>query len=258
MQTAAPLIPAATALLLRDAPGGIEVLMVSRADRLDIAGGTWVFPGGKVEDADRPGAIRDGPACLTAFAIAACRETFEEVGLLLAVDRSGVPVAPAVAQALAARHREAVAAAPAAFGTLLTDAGLRPDLSGLLAFARWHTPSRLPKRFDTVFFLAAAPAGQAPTHDGTEHTDSRWVRPHDLLAAADRHEAAVVFPTRRHLEWIALHADLAAAFAAARGRPMPLIEPHIVQAKDGRRLAIPAEAGYPVTSEPLSRLMAGG
>lgn len=72
-----PVHPAATVVLVRDGDQGLEALLVQRNKAVQHMGGMWVFPGGKVDQADYP---EDGDQ-YTAALNAAIRETREEAGL---------------------------------------------------------------------------------------------------------------------------------------------------------------------------------
>ena len=196
--------------------------MVVRHHQIDFASGALVFPGGRVEASDL---VLAGGDAHGAFRIAAIRETWEECGVLLA----------------------APGAAPAAegdFAAMLADRGLRPDMDALAHFAHWITPVAVPKRFDTHFFLAAAPADQDAVHDGGEAVDSVWIRPLDALAEAEAGTKKIVFPTRMNLNKLARSTSVAEAFAAARARPVVTVQPIQRDAPEGRYLRIPIEADY--------------
>ena len=226
MQTA-PAIPrpAATLLLLRDGADGLEVLMVRRAREMDFAAGALVFPGGRVEEADA--LLATGPDPLGAHRIAAIREAWEECGLLLA--RSGAPAAHLATE----------------FGTHLLRTGLTPDAEGLVHFAHWITPEHSAKRFDTHFFLAAAPPGQEPVHDGHEAVEAAWFRPAEVLAEAAAGRRRLVFATRLNLHRLERCADAATAFAAARAAEVVTVTPRPEpDGKGGTLLRVPAGAGY--------------
>lgn len=222
MTSPAPARPASTVLLLRDGAEGLEVFMVVRHREIEFASGALVFPGGRVEGADVALAGGDQAA---AFRVAAIRETWEECGVLLAVPGTPPPAEGEFARMLAAR-------------------GLMPDVRGLAHFAHWITPEPVPKRFDTHFFLAAAPHGQDALHDGHEAVDSVWIRPADALADAEAGRRKVVFPTRMNLAKLARSASVAEAFAAARSRPVVTVLPQMRMAPEGRILRIPAAADY--------------
>ena len=178
--------------------------MVVRHHQIDFASGALVFPGGRVEAADA--VLASGDASL-AFRVAAIRETWEECGILLATPGTPPP-------------------AEGDFAAMLLERGLKPDCDCLAHFAHWITPIPVPKRFDTHFFLAAAPADQDAVHDGHEAVDSVWIRPADALAEALAGTKKVVFPTRMNLTKLARSNTVAEAFAAARAKPGGPLPPH--------------------------------
>jgi 8-oxo-dGTP pyrophosphatase MutT (NUDIX family) len=222
MSSPVPARPASTVLLLRDGRQGLEVFMVVRHHQIDFASGALVFPGGRVEASDL---VLAGGDAHGAFRIAAIRETWEECGVLLA--------APGTAPT-----------ADGAFAAMLAARSLVPDTSGLAHFAHWITPVPVPKRFDTHFFLAAAPADQDAVHDGGEAVDSVWIRPLDALAEAEAGTKKIVFPTRMNLNKLARSTSVAEAFAAARAKPVVTVQPIQRDAPEGRYLRIPVEADY--------------
>jgi 8-oxo-dGTP pyrophosphatase MutT (NUDIX family) len=244
--------PAATVLPLRDGPEGLEVFMVVRHHQIDFASGALVFPGGRVEEGDHAIAAalppsRTEPDPLDPFRIAAIREAFEECGLLLARDqRDGTKLPPDRAEAITAARQAAHAKGEASFAELLQEEALAPDIGALAHFAHWITPSDLPKRFDTHFFLAPAPTGHAGTHDGHEAVDSVWIRPAVALAEAAEGRRTLVFATKLNLERLAGFADLAAAFAWAASARVVTVQPQVERAPGGGGgfLRIPVEAGY--------------
>lgn len=255
---ASPPKPAATVLIVRDAPG-LEVLMVRRNAGLAFGASAWVFPGGKVADADASPAWLDlatGPADASsrALRIAAARETFEESGLLLAYDAHGQPASVELCERLA-RHREEVEADPALFTRLVREAGLRLALDRLTPFAHWITPAFEPRRFDTHFFLVAAPSAQVACHDGREAVDHAWITPNDVLQRRLSGEARLMFPTRLNLEVLARSTTASSAEQAARRRAVVTVEPVVIERDGARFLRIPAEAGYRLTEERLENVM---
>ena len=142
-----PAKPAATVMLLRDADNGIEVFMLRRTTAAAFASGMYVFPGGKVDEADGQG----DPG----YVIAAIRECFEEAGVLLATDEDGDMVAdghPALA------HRYAVHEGTVDLLALCAEHRLRPAIDDLVWVSHWITPlGESSRRFDTRFFIAVAP-----------------------------------------------------------------------------------------------------
>lgn len=244
---------AATVLLLRDGEDGMEVFMVVRHHEIDFAAGALVFPGGRVDPGDHD--IAADPALYpnadghdgTALRVAAIRETFEECGVLLARPRgSGALVDALRLRAIEAAHGAALLAGTTSFAAMLNaeDLVLAPDQ--LVAFAHWITPVRISKRFDTHFFLAAAPADQIAIHDGSESVDSTWVSPHAAIAAYEAGRYKLVFPTEMNLKKLGRHATTDAAIAAARASKVVTVLPEPVKAEENgvRYLRLPLEAGY--------------
>lgn len=238
-------IPAATLVILRDAPDGPpDILMVERARAMAFAGGAMVFPGGRIDPDDHALALTLGGGDDMAARVAAIRETIEEVGIAIGLD----PV-PSHAALAAIRRRlhegEAFGGLLAAYGTTL-----RTEL--LVPFARWRPDHPGMRNFDTMFFLAAAPQDARPSPDATETARYVWTRAAALLADADAGRARIIYPTRRTLERLAQHADYAAAVADARAVPVRTITPFVETRGGVPHLCIPDDRGYPVTAEPIS------
>ena len=218
---------AATVLLCRDVPQ-LEVFLLQRNLGSVFAAGAHVFPGGAVDDDDEHlvplPATPAGPATVPGRSrVAAIREAFEEAGVLLARDaRTGAPVDAAQL----ATARDALRRGERTFAEVVDDLGVRLDVDALTPIARFVTPPGAPRRFDTWFFVAAAPGGHQYRHDDGETVASVWMRPRDALAA-DRHgEVWLVEPTRWTLESVAAFAradhllDAARAAWAAHGSPV--------------------------------------
>lgn len=254
-------LPSASILVVRDGADGLEVLSVHRSQRMGFAAGMLAFPGGRVDPADRTRRIRQyaqrpprRPADDLAFRIAALRELFEETGLLLAVSRSSArPLRPAAWRRHAARYRRRVHEGSLGFGPMLARTGLALATRTLVPFAHWVTPAIAPKRFDTRFYLAAAPARQQAASDGVESLALAWRRPADLLAEWEAGTAKMMFPTRLNLVKLGRAGSVAEALAQARAAPAPKVTPAL--SADGRpRLMIPAEAGFGITEAAESDL----
>lgn len=252
-------IAAATLVLLRETPAGVELFMAERAKSMGFAGGMMVFPGGKVDEADvalaRDAELAPGFAALdpvdAAARIAAIRETFEEAGVLVTV---GGPVS----EEMRSHWRSRIVEHEESFADFLYTTGHRLDREALVPFAHWCPPLGLEKkRFDTRFYLARMPADETAEHDGSESTRSHWITAAEALKRADAGENAIIFPTRRNLERLALCDSIEALIASARATPVVLVQP-VVEERDGAHyLCIPENAGYPVTSERLDRAMRG-
>ena len=249
--------PASTILLLRDGTGAtdgeIEVFMMVRHYEIDFNSGALVFPGGSVDMGDqeikaRPELYSGGEgldAVALSFRIAAIRETFEESGILLACPRgSKVLVDSKRAATIEADHRAALSEGKTSFAEVLADAGMVLALDELVPYAHWITPEGMPKRFDTWFFLAAAPPDQLGAHDGKESTDSIWLSPREALAGGDSGRFKLPFPTTRNLIRLGKRADVKAALADAGARPIVTVMPVMTRSNGGRQLRIPREAGY--------------
>jgi glyoxylase-like metal-dependent hydrolase (beta-lactamase superfamily II)/8-oxo-dGTP pyrophosphatase MutT (NUDIX family) len=198
--------PSATILLLRDKADGIEVLMTRRSAQASFAPGAFVFPGGTLDEQDRrfaetlsPQGLTEaahrwsgGDAELAPFACAAIREAFEELGVLLADDPLGHLLTPEQAHTFD-RHPDRD------FFEQLTRAEARPALDRLHALARWITDRDLPRRFDTIFFVARVPEGQVASADGHEQFEPVWVSPAEALSRHELGDFHMVFPTLRTL-----------------------------------------------------------
>jgi recombination protein RecT len=209
--------PAATVLLLRDANGaaqsGVEVLMTRRSPTASFAPGAYVFPGGTIDPADAQAhdAAARRPAQSDSHltqAIAAIRESFEELGILLARHGDGRPLD---AQNLAALHRQQPLAEQCRARGLVLAA------DQVFVLAHWISDRDLPRRFDVPFLVARMPQDQTPVADESEQFEPVWVRPADAL---ERHAAGnffMIFPTIRTLERLARFASVEAVLQACAG-----------------------------------------
>lgn len=256
----APTRPAATILLVRDDPA-FEVLMVKRHHQIDFASGALVFPGGKTHAGDHDPAWEDrvigwGDSAPDdrPLRIAALREAYEETGILLARHPDGEAFRGA-ARAVSARG--AIAADERPFLSLVAELDLRLDLAPLTIFARWITPAMMPKRFDTWFYLAAAPPDQLAVCDGAETVDAEWIEPAKALRLAEAGERKVIFPTRMNLQLLAEASNTADAIDRAQSRVLVTVEPQLQDGPDGRILVIPKDAGYGEVVERLNRAVSG-
>ena len=205
--------PAATVLLLRDTPAGVEVLMTRRSATASFAPGAYVFPGGGIDAADAQAhdAAAHRPAQAgerLTQAIAAIRESFEELGILLARHADG-RMADAADIAALDRH--------APFVAQCRERGLVLAADEVFLLAHWITDRDLPRRFDVPFLVARMPQGQSPVADEAEQFEPVWVRPADALA---RHEAGqffMIFPTIRTLQRLKDHPSVDAVLQACAG-----------------------------------------
>ena len=256
--TPAAIRPAATILLLRDAPT-FEVLMVKRHHQIDFASGALVFPGGKTHAGDDDPAWVDHVRGWEKFdpvqrglRIAAIREVFEEAGILLAHRTDGSTMG---GEACPMDVRAAVDRGEAHFLDVIRDLDCRLDLDALTVFARWITPIMMPKRFDTWFYAVNAPADQVAACDGHETVDAEWIAPSEVLRLERTGERKVIFPTRMNVQLLAEASGAGDAVARARARILVTVLPEIASRPGGRVLVLPPDAGYGVVEEPIENVM---
>ena len=262
----APPRDAATVVMLRDAPHGLEVFLVKRHGLSDVLGGAYVFPGGKLDANDTlldPVAHLDQePAHLhaalgepelavgtaTGLYVAALREAFEE---------SRVLFTPDIAHARAALLHDT--AKP--FNQLLAELQVRLQTRNLLPWSRWITP-RMPsvtnKRFDTRFFVAAVPPEQEARHDNYEATESVWLQPRAALAQYWNGQIELAPPQIMSLSHLARHRTVASVMDAARQQLPPLVLPESFDEDGTRVLCYPGDPRHSVARRALpgvTRLM---
>lgn len=254
----APPILAASLLLLRDHASGLEVFLLERPDTASFATGATVFPGGKVEEDDLDPEL--GRFCRGAqgleerelgLRVAAIRETYEEAGVLLARERgSEALIGSDRMAAIEERFGEARASHALELSVLVREEKLELACDQLVHFSHWVTPVIVPRRFDTHFFAAAMPPDQEAAHDGRESVGSLWLEPAAAPAAAKSGERTLMFPTLMNLEAVGASQSADQALARARNNTVVRVLPEVVETAEGRRLRIPAEAGYSVTEVP--------
>jgi 8-oxo-dGTP pyrophosphatase MutT (NUDIX family) len=261
-------------MLVRDAPapaGGsagtvLEVLMVRRNLKSDFVGGAYVFPGGAVDLADggteaealcagrsdaEASALLGFPSGGLAYWVAVVRETFEEAGLLLARREHG----PALlagdqgeeSRLAAARLR--VNDGSLRFLDLCRQEGLRLSVDRIHYFAHWITPRGAPRRYDTRFFVAAAPPGQRAAHDAGETIAEVWITPEEALARHRAGDIEVIFPTIRNLQAIGrFDTSTELLNAAAQASSVPAIEPRVIADGNGMRIVLPGDEAHVATT----------
>jgi 8-oxo-dGTP pyrophosphatase MutT (NUDIX family) len=201
-----PVHPAATVVVVRDGAHGLETLMLQRSSKLAFAGGMWVWPGGRVDPADRlPASPDDDPAAspddeLAAARRAAVREATEEAGLAL-------------------------------------------DPDALRWISHWTTPHPAPRRFATYFFVAVAPPGDVVV-DGGEILDHRWMRPRDAMARRDALEIELVPPTWVTLDLLSRFDTAAAAYEGLGGGEPEVFRARFVLTDDGAVSLYHGDASY--------------
>jgi 8-oxo-dGTP pyrophosphatase MutT (NUDIX family) len=254
-----PVRDAATVMLLRDGERGMEVCMLQRNLDSDFVGGAYVFPGGGVDPGDSSPELdgvcagrsdRDASRLVgssrggLAFWVAAVRESFEEAGVLLARDARGEVVSfedPEVAQRFDL-HRRAVDRGERSLVEVCREEALQLDVGAMHYFSRWVTPLGAPRRYDTRFFVAAAPERQVALHDDREVIGTRWVTPREALEDHSEGRITLIFPTVRTM--VALdrfdRAGDVLAHAAGQER-VDAVVPMLRDEGDGLRIVLPGD-----------------
>jgi 8-oxo-dGTP pyrophosphatase MutT (NUDIX family) len=234
-------------VLLRDAPGGVEVYLLRRAGTMAFAAGMHVFPGGSVDPRDgEPAGSWAGPppsdwarwlgcdeSLARALVRAAVRETFEESGVLLAGPEDGSVVGDTTGEDFE-RDRLALLDRSVSMTEVLDRRGLVLRSELLRPWAHWITPEFEPRRFDTRFFVAAVPPGQRPRDVSGEADATTWLPVTDAVAAHEAGRLAMLPPTIESLRDIAAYRTVDDVLAAPR-EVRPLL-PRLVE--DGDRLAL--------------------
>jgi glyoxylase-like metal-dependent hydrolase (beta-lactamase superfamily II)/8-oxo-dGTP pyrophosphatase MutT (NUDIX family) len=254
--------PAATLILVRDASSGMEVFMIRRTQSAAFMGGAHVFPGGAVDASDASAemaahceGLNDSEASRLlglergglAYWAAAMRECFEEAGLLLAHDARGEYADLDLPQRteIFAQWRESVRAGQATLADLCRAHELRLAAGRLAYYSHWITQPGRPRRFDTRFFVAEAPAAQTPSHDNSETVGHLWIQPAEALERHRNGDLHLVFPTIKTLESIAQFPTADALMAYARSpRKMPTMAPRTASSRDGTKLLVPGDYAY--------------
>lgn len=264
--------PASTVIVLRPRPRrarGFETYLVQRTSGASFLPGAHVFPGGRVDAHDAmlawTGQVDGLPAlearaagerreALLPHAIAAVRELFEEAGLLLArptPDGEWARTPDAERRGRLAHHRRAMCDGLRLFAEVCTELGCRLALDELAPWARWITPEVEPRRFDTWFFLAMAPADQIPSAHAVETAGGCWLTPADALDRFAAGTLALAPPTLRTLEELAVFARAEDVFRAAPARSLAPVLPRLVE-EDGRRyLVLPGDPAYGTSDPPV-------
>ena len=250
--------PAATVVLVRDAGRGPEVLLMRRHRRSGFVPGAWVFPGGRVDRADRDPGLLDrcqglgsDPQPDAAFWMAALREAFEETGVLLArarvapgaieadvTDGGGDWVADAASDPGVEAVRRSLMDDEATLLDVVRRLDVQLDARPMVHAAHWVTPVVEARRYDTHFFVAVVPEGRDARADPREMLEARWLTPEDAL---DRFEAGglpMVFPTVKTLESLAEYPSRTAILEGFRERTVERILPRLVRTDAGVGIVI--------------------
>ncbi|MEO8218446.1 MAG: NUDIX hydrolase [Acidobacteriota bacterium] len=219
-------LPAATTIVLRGDP--FEVLLLRRHEKSTFVPGSWVFPGGAVDDADRAAAetMATGDRTLNVMKISAIRELFEEAGIWTGT-------APDDLQS----RRQTLLHSAGGFAELLSQFPV--DLDQLVLTARWITPLGVRKRYDTWFFLVEVPPHSVATADEREAVEITWVTPSEALERNRNGAMPMVFPTIRNLEAIVEYSSPAALLSARRSAKVKTTRPILVVDGDSKKIILP-------------------
>jgi 8-oxo-dGTP pyrophosphatase MutT (NUDIX family) len=244
-----PVRPAATVMLLDDRPE-LQVLMLRRTSKVVFGPDHWVFPGGRVDPEDHiddfdnishgltdqeASTILDVPRGGLAWWLAACRETLEEAGLLLASKLDpNVDLADL---------RDRVRADELAFIDLLLEHHVSLDMTAIEEVGRFITPMGSPRRFDARFFVARAPHDQDAHYDDGEIVNLTWIEPTEAIGRWRRGEMTMMTPTVRMLACLARYDSADAVLDVARKR-LPNQRVKVVDPKGEYRVVLPGEDGY--------------
>jgi glyoxylase-like metal-dependent hydrolase (beta-lactamase superfamily II)/8-oxo-dGTP pyrophosphatase MutT (NUDIX family) len=234
--------PAATLILLRSGPSGLETLMLQRTQDAAFLGGAYVFPGGSLDAADADGrrvvglteALASKRLSLESgglpYYVAAVRECFEEAGVLLACDASGKAIEGPRAQRLMESRN-------APFQALLEKEDLYVPAGALAYYSHWITAPGRARRFDTRFFVALAPEGQEGAHDANETVHHLWINPREALERGKRGEIQLVFATEQTLKELARFSEPRAAYDHAMSlTDIPMNRASWAQGQEGARV----------------------
>jgi glyoxylase-like metal-dependent hydrolase (beta-lactamase superfamily II)/8-oxo-dGTP pyrophosphatase MutT (NUDIX family) len=250
---------AATLILAREGAGGMELLLLGRSNAAKHWPGAWVFPGGTLDSDDYEPRARTRviglsedfanqrlnlPDHALAYWIAAVRECFEEAGILLAVDALHQPL-EAVRVAQLSTQRAALNAGTLRFNDFLAQHDLYIPGDRISFAAHWITPAVQPRRFNTRFLIAQAPAVQQVAHDNHEIVRSAWMTPADALAKFRDGELTLATATQRTVAELVQFASPQAAIAHfTRLARIPENRPCIAQGREGRRVFGLGDAPY--------------
>lgn len=260
-------LPAATVTLVRDAPGGLEVLLLQRSFSAGFMPGVHVFPGGGLDPGDEsPEALArsTGPTDAEAsrmlgiergglaYWIAAIRESFEEAGIFLAYAPGGGMVDLGGKTAERYReHRRTLDQGRSGVGEVARAEELRLATDRLVYFSHWITPVGLPRRYDTRFFLAIAPPHQQAEHDNREAIAHAWMSPAEALDRYQREEIKLRTPTLKTLERFTGFRSVEALAAELRVQTrIPALLPRV--GRNGQNL-LPGDPGYEEAGEAAGR-----
>lgn len=207
-----PARPAATVVVLREGISDpFEILMVRRNDKVAFMAGSYVFPGGRVDDGDQP-----PPGTVMR------RAQFEDLS-----------------------DAEEAAYRSAAVRELHEEANVSITVDDLVPLAHWVTPEIEIRRYDTRFFLARMPEGQTPRHDDSETTALDWLSPREAIARFERRELLLPPPTWTTIRQLAHRTSIEDALAWAQSKPIVRVMPGFFKDGNVATLTLPGDPLFP-------------
>jgi 8-oxo-dGTP pyrophosphatase MutT (NUDIX family) len=214
MSTSVAARPASTVIVLRERHPCFEVLLLRRHDNVAFMAGAYVFPGGRVDDADRVSA-----------------GTSEQL--------------PTVSRFLDLRFEEEQTYRRAAVRELHEEANLQIDAASLFAFGHWVTPEIEIRRYDTRFFLARMPEGQHARHDDRETTAVAWLSPDEAIDECVAGRIMLPPPTWTTFRQLQPFSSADAVFEWARTRPIVRVQPGFIKNETVTMLTLPGDPLFP-------------
>ena len=185
--------------------------MVRRNDKVAFMAGSYVFPGGRVDDGDRPAAGAQLP-----------RATFRDLS-----------------------DADEAAYRAAGIRELQEEANVRITVNDLQPFAHWVTPEIEIRRFDTRFFLARMPEGQTAKHDESETTAFEWLSPAEAIDRFNRRELLLPPPTYTSIQQLAPRTSIEDVFEWAKARPIVCVMPGFFKDGEVATLTLPGDPLFP-------------
>ena len=253
------IIPASTVLIIRDGVSGLEIFMVVRHHQIDFAAGALVFPGGKVDKSDYDKKLNQhlceeetSDRENIPFKIAAIRECFEEANVLFAKNKNKKEIINSVELFKLKKWRDKLTDKSTSMYEFARSENMFFSIDALVPFSHWVTPEKMPKRFDTRFYIAAAPEGHEGQHDGSESVDSVWINPQQALDDCFSEKRTIIFPTRLNLEKLNQSKTVAEAINNAKNSNIVTVTPTIEKLDEGIFLTIPKDAGYGEIKEAIN------
>ncbi len=259
---------AASIILLRDnSAGQLETLLLRRNRNQSFMGGAFVFPGGRMDNADEDPELLDyisgvkqrevkawlqepdiPEARAMGLFITALRETFEEAGVLLAYKESGriICLEDEEISGRFSAHRRELYNHKISLRELAQKENLKYALDMLVPCAHWVTPEAEKRRFDTRFFITRIPEGQKPEHDAVELTESRWITPGDALNEQKAGRLMLMPPTLMILTGLSEFSSAGEALEHAGSLAIRTILPQISMTADTICVKFPGDPEYSV------------